>query len=72
MGTHNKRHNRKVTRNCPFCGGKVKVGNRGGLWWVYCEDSLLPNHIKQEFYGSPEKAIEEWNVRETDKADSGE
>ena len=38
MGEVNKRHNRKVRRPCPVCGGRVKVASDGGYsHYAYCE-----------------------------------
>ena len=59
MGTSNKKHNQKINRTCPICGGKVLVGNSGNVWWVYCSNDVY--HIPQQFYPYPYDAIRAWN-----------
>lgn len=59
MGTHNKKHNQKINRACPVCGGKVLVGNHGDCWWVYCSNDV--HHIPPQFYSYPVDAIRAWN-----------
>ncbi len=63
MGTVNKRHNRKITRPCPVCGGKVVVCHNNA-WWVACEATnqvCVRNHIPQLLVFSAKEAIEIWN-----------
>ena len=50
-----KRHNRKIWKPCPVCGGRVRVGNRNTWWWVYCENDVY--HIPQVLFHEPIDAI---------------
>lgn len=58
-GEVNKRHNKKITRACPVCGGRVTVGNRNQTWWVLCENGR--NHIPQMPFPCAYEAITAWN-----------
>lgn len=57
-GEQNRRHNRKISRRCPVCGGRVIVGNHGCDWWVLCENNN--SHIQQIRFGEPVDAIRAW------------
>ena len=57
-GEQNRRHNRKISRRCPVCGGRVIVGNHGCDWWVLCENNN--SHIQQIRFGEPIDAIRAW------------
>lgn len=58
-GERNKRHNRKITRPCPVCGGRVIVANHGDDWWVACDADH--SHIPQVRFCEPIDAIRAWN-----------
>ena len=61
-GEPNKRHNKKITRPCPVCGGRVTVCYRNDQWWVACENDS--SHIPQKlFYRHVYDAITEWNKK---------
>ena len=61
MGEYNKRHNRKIRRVCPVCGGRVIVCNRNGTWWVVCEADRA--HIKYMPFTHVDDAIGVWNEK---------
>ena len=66
MGEVNKRHNRKVRRPCPVCGGRVKVASDGGYWWwMYC--SVDRKHFPQIFYHSAQSVLNAWENPEEPK-----
>lgn len=47
---------------CPFCGGEVELMNSIDLpleWTVSCKKC----RCKTRYYYSPEKAVEDWNLR---------
>lgn len=58
-GEINKRHNKKIKKHCPVCGGKVIVAHRNDKWWVACDEDRY--HIPQKFYQEPIDAIRAWN-----------
>lgn len=60
-GEHNKKYNRRITRRCPVCGGRVIIGNKYDEWWVSCEKSNLPLHIPQIYFNTPQECIDAWN-----------
>ena len=64
MGEPYKKHNRKIKRPCPVCGGRVKVAQKNGLWWVYCSCEGFPNHIRQLFFDHADEAVWMWNRQE--------
>lgn len=59
MGELNKKHNRKIWRPCPVCGGRVIVAHRNISWWVYCEENRA--HIPQKYFYHAYEAIDFWN-----------
>ena len=61
MSEPNKRHNRKIWRACPVCGGRVIVAHRNNDWWVYCEEDRT--HIPQTYFNHAHEAIVFWNEK---------
>lgn len=61
MGEENKKYNRRISRPCPVCGGRVVVGHRTCSWWVYCEENS--SHIPQRRFSHPQDAIYQWNLK---------
>lgn len=61
MGEVNKKYNRRISRPCPVCGGRVVVGHRTCSWWVYCEEN--DSHIPQRRFSYPQDAIYQWNLK---------
>ena len=61
MGEENKKYNRRISRPCPVCGGRVVVGHRTCNWWVYCEENS--SHIQQRRFSYPQDAIKQWNLK---------
>lgn len=61
MGEENKKYNRRISRPCPVCGGRVVVGHRTCSWWVYCEEN--DRHIPQRRFSYPNDAIYQWNLK---------
>ena len=59
MGEYNKKHNRKIHRPCPVCGGRVIVAHRNDNWWVTCDADR--KHIPQRFYPYAGQAVWLWN-----------
>ena len=66
MGEVNKKYNRRISRPCPVCGGRVVVGHRTCDWWVYCEENS--SHIPQRRFSHPNDAICQWNLKENQVA----
>lgn len=60
MGEINKRHNRKITRPCPVCGGKVIVCHKN-LWWVECKADHF--HIPQRYFYHADEAVRAWDAQ---------
>lgn len=60
-GEHNKKWNKRVTRPCPVCGGRVIVANRNQSWWIRCDED--PFHIKYKPYRDPYSAIRAFNAQ---------
>lgn len=50
---------------CPFCGGKARLYNRFGWWYVAC--GTMRDKCKVDCstiqFDSPDKAVEVWNKR---------
>jgi len=61
MNEVNKKYNRRISRPCPVCGGRVVVGHRTCSWWVYCEEN--DRHIPQRRFSYPQDAIYQWNLK---------
>lgn len=60
-GEPNKKWNKRVTRPCPMCGGRVIVAHRNQSWWIRCDDD--PFHIKYKPYEDPYSAIRAFNAQ---------
>lgn len=60
-GEPNKKWNKRITRPCPMCGGRVIVANRNQSWWIRCDDD--PLHIKYKPYEDPYSAIRAFNAQ---------
>lgn len=60
-GEPNKKWNKRVTKPCPVCGGRVVVAHRNLSWWIRCDDD--PFHIKYKPYGDPYSAIRAFNAQ---------
>lgn len=60
-GEPNKKWNKRITRPCPMCGGRVIVAHRNQSWWIRCDDD--PFHIKYKPYEDPYSAIRAFNAQ---------
>lgn len=50
---------------CPFCGGKAKLYNRFGWWYVACRSlrDICKVDCSTIMFDSPEEAVKVWNKR---------
>lgn len=60
-GEPNKKWNKRITKPCPVCGGRVIVANRNWSWWIRCDND--PFHIKYKSYSDPYSAIRAFNAQ---------
>lgn len=50
---------------CPFCGGKARLYNRLGLWWVSCASlrDECESECRTRVFDLPDMAVKAWNKR---------